>query len=62
MVFLDIFEVVVRADLHFSTSSFVADDDAFRMELESGDSPHLVYGTLDSLLQSTRLVVSVYHD
>ena len=47
---LDILEVVVRTDLELDAGSFVTDDDALGVELQSGDRPHLVHSTLDSLL------------
>ena len=47
---LDILEVVVRTDLELDAGSLVTDDDARGVELQSGDRPHLVHTTFDSLL------------
>ena len=59
---LDILEVVVRTDLQLDAGSFVTDDDALGVELQSGDRPHLVHTAFDSLLQGTSLAVAVDED
>ncbi len=59
VVFLDIFEVTIGADLQFVGGGLVADDDAMLVHLESADGPHVVDTTLDGSLQGTCLVVTV---
>ena len=59
---LDILEVVVRTDLELDAGSFVTDDDALGVELQSSDRPHLVHTAFDGLLQGTSLAVTVDED
>ena len=62
MILLDVFEVVVRTYLQLGAGGLVANDDALRMELQGRDGPHLIDSALNSLLQSTCLVVAIHHD
>ena len=42
VVFLDILEVAVCGNFQLFRSRLVADHDAFRMDLEGGNSPYMV--------------------
>ena len=62
IVLLNILEVLVRAHLDFSASSFIANDDSAVVLLEGRDGPNLSDGTFDGSLQSASLVVAVADD
>ena len=62
MSFLDILEIIVSTYLHLSASGLITNDNAFWMQLQSRNGPHLVNSALNRLLQSTRLVMTIHHD
>lgn len=62
MILLDILEIVISTYLKIRTSRLIANNDSLRMQLQGGNCPHLVHGTLNGLLQRTSLVMTIYHD
>ena len=62
VILLDILEVVYSTYLELYGSCIVAHDDAVGVELEYADSPHLSDGTLNSVVESLSLVVTVSED
>ena len=62
VVALDILEVVHCTYLQFNSCCIVANDDTALVHLKNADSPHLCDVTLNSVIESLSLVVTVYKD
>ena len=62
VVLLDVLEVQVGTVLQLSGSSLVANDDCVGVHLQGRNGPLLAYTSLDSVLQSASLVVTVTND
>ena len=58
LVLVNFLEILIRVDLKLAASSLVASDDAVLVELESRDSPSVVYAALNAVTESASLVVS----